>query len=156
MITKKIIFQGGTISVISIIFWFVWAGIVVLEYEKLPDDYHVYIEHEGEDQIEEELFEGLSEPFRLQEALIQEVIGIDGDVLTIKSNVIGFRAENKEQIFNSERVYKVNRHDLTHVDSGKLFGFPPDVKRQNYESFHPLIFQNASLNFERIDNTKNS
>lgn len=61
----------------------------------MPDDFSMYIQHEGADQIENKMFGGLSEPFRLEENLIQEVIDVDGKFLTIKSSITGYKVENR-------------------------------------------------------------
>lgn len=129
-----------------------WFFMIIPEHEKLPLDFKSFIEHEGEDQIAQNSFEEMSPPFRLQESLIQKVIAVDGNILTVQSSVKGIRADTAEVIFESNKEYHINRITYMHSDmDNRHFGFLPNVEKQNYEFLHPLIFNDATLIFQEVE-----
>ena len=129
-----------------------WFFIVIYEYDRLPTDYEIHLEHEGENQIANDVFGTLSKPFKLKESSYQETIGTDGDVLIIRSVVEGVRADTGDSVFNSEKIYRVNRASLLHTDdNGRYFAFLPDVQKQNYEFLHPLTFVEGTLSFQNVE-----
>ena len=129
-----------------------WNFVIIPESQKLPNDFEIHIEHDGEDQIVEDVFGELSAPFRLRESVSLKVIDIDGDILTISSKTTGERSDTGEIIFDMNEVYYVNRVTLMHTDNeGKQFGFLPNVKQQDYDFRHPLIFEDTKLVYQEME-----
>ena len=123
--------------------------LVVPEFEKLPVDFEFYMEHDGVDQIASDPYGELSKPFKLKELLEQKITHVNGNIVTIASRVSGERIDNNEVVFDLTQEFRVDRSTLMHVDKEeKLFGFKPNVQKQNYDFFHPLVFDNSILIYQ--------
>ena len=129
-----------------------WFTVYVPESEKIRGDFQVYLEQEGEDQIANGVGENLSPQFVLRESLIQKVTGINGNYVTISSIVSGVNEDETKEVFHSEQFYQVDAYSMVYKDMpGKQFGFKPGVQKQNYNFFHPLVFANAPLVYQKTD-----
>ena len=127
----------------------IWFFLIIPEFEKIPLDFEFYMEHTGEDQIASVPFGELSEPFRLKELLYQKVSSVEGNVLTISSQVLGERSDTGEIVFDLTKEYQVDRTTKMHVDKEEnLFYFPPGMEKRGYHMFDPLIFDEANLVYE--------
>ena len=136
-------------TVIVVILWF---AVYVPEYEKIRSDFQVYLEQEGEDQIANSVGGNLSQQFDLRESLIQKVTGIDGNYATISSVVSGVNEDEGKEVFHSEKFYQVDAYTMVYKNMpGKQFGFKPGVQKQNYDFFHPLVFADAPLVYQKTD-----
>lgn len=129
-----------------------WTFVLVPEFEKMPDDFELYMEYIGEDQVAESANGKLSEPFRLNEILHQKIINVDGNTLTISSNISGQRTDTGEVVFDLTSEFHVDQYTMMHADKdGLLFGFKEGVEKRNYNFFHPLVFDDAPLVYQGTD-----
>ncbi|MBI5378067.1 MAG: DUF3068 domain-containing protein [Thaumarchaeota archaeon] len=129
-----------------------WTFIIMPEYEQLPTNFTLDMEYEGKDQIVDDVHGKLSEPYALKDTLSQKVMSVNNNILTISSTVTGMKVDTGEIVFQDNQTYDVNRVTLMHSDKpNKQFGFLPGVKKQNYDFFHPLIFDDAVLVFQGTD-----
>ena len=136
-------------TVVVVVLWFV---IYVPESEKIHSDFQVYLEQEGEDQIANKIGGNLSQQFVLRESLIQKVTSIDGNYVTISSVVSGVNEDETKEVFHSEQSYQVDAYGMTYKNMpGKQFAFKPGVQKQNYDFFHPLVFADAPLVYQKTD-----
>ena len=130
----------------------IWFTVCIPEFEKLHNDYHMYMEQEGQDQIADGVRAELSQPFKLRESLIQNVIDTNGEFATISSIISGTREDNGNEIFHSEKVYQVNAYSMTYKDvPTKQFGFKPGVEKHDYDFDHPLVFADSPLVYKKTD-----
>jgi len=133
----------------------IWYGIVIPEFEKLPDDYSFYMEYDGEDKIIETADGALSDVFKLRESISLKVTGNQGNTLEIFSEIKGIRLDTDEVVFDATNNYKVDKITRTHTDKeSQMFIFLPGVQKQDYDFFHPLIFSDATLIFDGEDTVK--
>lgn len=122
-------------------------GMFVYEMKKIPPDYKVISEHEGQDRILETLGGQLSPPFWIRETLTQEAINLNGDILEIRSTVRGVDSATNNMIFDNENLFYVDRATRKHQETDDYFSFPPNVQKQNYNFFHPMIFTKTVFEF---------
>ncbi len=147
--TPKNIFLMVLSTVIVVV---LWIAVYVPESGKIRSDFEVYLEQEGEDQIANSVGGNLSQPFDLRESLIQRVTGIDGNYATISSVVSGTNEDAGKEVFHSDQSYQVDVYSMVYKDMpGKQFGFKPGVQKQNYDFFHPLVFADAPLIYQKTD-----
>lgn len=145
---KKIFLMFVTTFAVLVI----WFTICIPEFEKLHNDYHVYMEQEGQDQIADGVGVELSQPFKLRESLIQNVIDTNGEFATISSIISGTREDSGNEIFHSEKEYHVNAYSMTYKNAPtKQFGFKPGVEKHDYDFNHPLVFADSPLVYEKTD-----
>ena len=146
---RKVLFIGFSgLGVLSI-----WFFMAIPEFEKLPSDYVLLMEFHGIDQIAERPLGELSEPFGLNEMLEQKVSKVDGNVAIIESRVFGEKSDSGEIVFDLTHSFTVDRNSLEHLDQdGQLFGFRPGVEKIEYDFFHPLVFENSKMVFDRTEN----
>ena len=129
-----------------------WMLIAIPEHEKLSESYSLNQEYEGQNQIVDNVYGELSEPFLLRDSLTQQVIEKNGDELTILSSVSSKRADTNEKLFHVQNTFTVNEKTRIHTDrEEKLFEFPPNVMQKDYDFFHPAIFFDDPMEFVRID-----
>lgn len=131
----------------------VWYAICVPELQKLDDDdYPIYMEQEGQDQIAPGVGMELSEPFKLRESMTQKIIDTKDGFTTISSVISGVRDDTGKEIFHSEKKYQVNPYARTYKDMpDKQFGFKPGVQKHNYDFYHPLVFADVPLVYRNTD-----
>lgn len=140
------------ISITTIAVLVIWFAAYIPEFEKLPNNYQLYMEQEGQDQIANGAGAELSQPFKLRESLIQKVIGTNGEFTTISSVISGTRDDNGQEIFHSEKEYQVNAYSMAYQDiPTKQFGFKPGVEKHDYQFYHPLVFADAPLIYKKTD-----
>ncbi len=133
----------------------IWSGVIIPEFEKLPNDYSFYMEYDGEDKIIETSDGELSDVFKLRESISLKVTSNQGNTLEILSKIIGVRLDTDKIVFDAMHNYKVDKITRTHTDKeSQMFIFLPGVKKQDYEFFHPLIFSDATLIFDGEDTVK--
>ncbi len=133
----------------------IWAVIVIPEFKKLPDDFSLYMEYDGEDRIIETADGELSDVFKLRESISLKVTETKDNTLSILSEISGVRLDTDEIVFDKVNNYQVDRITRTHTDKeSKMFIFLPGVQKQNYDFFHPLIFSDATLIFDGEDTVK--
>jgi signal transduction histidine kinase len=118
--------------------------------KKNPLNYELIFEQEGQDRVLESIDGNMSEPFLIRETLRQNVININGNVLEIKSTVTGIDSATNAVIFDSVHTFFVDRTSRKHVQMDEYFTFPPNVQKQNYEFFHPMIFTKTTFVFDGI------
>lgn len=147
IIRRSIILVATTLIVAS-----AWYFAVLPELEKMPNNFHLYMEQEGSDQIAASINGDLSAPFKLRESLIQKIVANEGSFVTISSTVSGKNEFTDEEIFHSDQSYNINVYDFTYKgEPQKQFWFKPGVKQQDYQFYHPLVFANTPLIYQRID-----
>lgn len=133
----------------------IWSGVVIPEFEKLPNDYSFYMEYDGEDKIIETVDGELSDVFKLRESISLKAINNQGNTLEILSEIKGVRLDTDEVVFDAINNYKVNKITRTHTDKeSQMFIFLPGVLKQDYDFYHPLIFLDATLIFDGEDTVK--
>ncbi len=131
---------------------FLWNVFVVEELHKMPTDYEIILEQEGNDRILNTIGGELSDPFLLREILRVKVVNVEGNVLEIYSTTLGTDSATGEIIFDSKVTYFVDRDTRKHVNEVEgYFSFPQNVKKQNYELFHPIVLGPATFVFEGIE-----
>ena len=148
MSPKRIFLMAiSTIAVVVI-----WFALFIPESEKLQSNFQIYLEQEGKDQIANKVGGNLSQPFDLRECLIQKVINTTGNYVTISSIVSGINEDEAKEVFHSERFYQINAYSQTYKDMPeKQFAFKPGVQKQSYAFFHPLVFADAPLVYQKTD-----
>ncbi|MCE9651635.1 MAG: porin PorA family protein [Nitrosarchaeum sp.] len=144
---EKIKLIVGFLIILSTI---VLYELSVSEIKKMPLDYQLISEHEGQDRILDHIDGNLSEPFLIRETLRQNVIGVNGDALEIKATVVGIDPSTNNVVFNSEQTFSVDRISRKHSQSNDYFAFPPNVQKQNYEFVHPMIFTKTTFVFDTV------
>lgn len=122
----------------------------VYEIKKMPLDYELISEHEGQDRVLEHIDGNLSEPFLIRETLRQNVVSIKGDILEIRATVIGVDSATNDVIFNSAQNFFVDRNTRKHAHMNEYFAFPTNVQKQNYDFIHPMIFTKTTFVFDGI------
>ena len=143
-----------TTSVICLML-IIWVVIIIPEFEKLPNDFSLYMEYDGYDQIIETVDGELSDVFKLRESISLEVVTRDGNNFEILSHIHGVRLDTDEIVFNAHHTYNVDKISKLHNDKeSKMFLFSPGVQKQNYDFHHPLIFSDATLIFDGEDTIK--
>ena len=146
-VKKSVILVATAVFVASL-----WYLAFVPELEKIPSNFHLYMEQEGTDQIAASTSGDLSEPFKLRESLIQKTTNVSGNYITISSVISGKNEFTEQEIFHSEENYNINVYDFTYKDSPeKQFWFKPGVKQQDYQFYHPLVFANTPLTYQRSE-----
>ncbi|MBS3925407.1 MAG: DUF3068 domain-containing protein [Nitrosarchaeum sp.] len=123
----------------------------VYEIKKLPLTYELISEHEGEDRILESIDGELSDMFLIRETLRQYVVDVNNDILEIKATIVGIDPTTNNVVFNNEQTFFVDRNTRKHAQSNEYFAFPPNVQKQNYEFFHPMIFTSTTFVFEKTN-----
>ena len=146
-INEKIKLVIGFLIILSTV---VIYELSVSEIKKMPLDYYLISEHEGNDRILKHLDGSLSEPFLIRETLRQNVIDVNNDILEIKATIVGIDPSTNNVVFNSEQSFSVDRTTRKHSQSNDYFAFPPNVQKQNYEFIHPMIFTKATFVFDKI------
>ncbi len=147
VIKKSVILAISTILVATI-----WFLVCVPEFEKIPDEFHLYLEQEGKDQIANSINGELSNPFKLKESLIQKAINSDGNFITISSVISGRDEFAEKEIFHLDEKYEINVYDYTYKeDPNKRFWFKPGVQKQDYQFYHPLVFANTPLVYQKTE-----
>ncbi len=147
VIKKFTILAATTVSVALI-----WFLVFVPQFEKIPDDFHLYLEQDGKDQIANSINEELSSPFKLRESLIQKTISKDGNYITISSIVSGVDEFAEKEIFHLDEKYEINVYDFTYRDNPeKQFWFKPGVQKHDYQFYHPLVFANTPLAYQKTE-----
>ena len=136
----------GFLVIIAVLFVY---RLCVNEMKKMPFNYEVIAEHEGQDRILESMGGQLSEPFWIREVLKENVVNVNGNLLEIKSTVVGTDAATNHIIFSHGHTFFVDRTTRKHQSMDAYFTFPPHVQKQNYEFFHPMIFTKTTFIFER-------
>jgi len=124
----------------------------VSEIKKMPLDYSLISEHEGQDRVLDQVNGSMSEPFLIRETLRQNVVDVRGDILEIKATVIGIDSATNNVIFNSAQTFFVDRNTRKHTQTDEYFAFPPNVQKQNYEFLHPMIFTKTTFVFKDVHN----
>jgi signal transduction histidine kinase len=147
--TLRIIFFIAAITTSSVL---IWEFVLIPQLEKLPEDYHLDIMHDGENRIANYVSGPLSNTFRSSEISTIKVIQNNGDVATINSEVIGIDVLTNKEFFHIQKTYLVNRLTLMHDDNPKMhFAFLPGVKKENYDFIHPLNFMTGTLVFRNTE-----
>ncbi|MBS3923565.1 MAG: DUF3068 domain-containing protein [Nitrosarchaeum sp.] len=151
-VNDKIKLIIGVLVIISVISAY---EISVDEIKKIPLNYELISEHEGQDRVLEKVDGDLSESFLIREMLRQNVANVDGDILEIKATVIGIDSATNNVIFDNSQTFFVDRTTRKHAQMDEYFAFPTNVQKQNYEFFHPMIFTKATFVFEGVNNINN-
>lgn len=126
-----------------------WSTIVVDELTKIPLNYSILLEFEGQDQIITSVNGTLSESFITRETNSVKVKNIIGNILELESESIGINTVNNEIVFNAKDVYFIDSITRQHVKNHDgYFMFPPHVQKQDYELFHPVVLGPATFVFE--------
>jgi len=136
----------GFLVIIAVLFGY---RLCVNELKKMPSNYEVIAEHEGQDRILEAIGGQLSEPFWIREVLQENVVNVNSNLVEIKSTVVGTDAATNRIIFSHAHTFFVDRTTRKHQAMDAYFTFPPDVQKRNYEFFHPMIFTKTTFIFER-------
>ncbi|MFB5606178.1 MAG: porin PorA family protein [Nitrosarchaeum sp.] len=137
------------ISTIIIFTIFVYVSFVN-EMKKIPTKYEIISEHEGKDQVLESIGGNLSQPFWIRETLREHVTSINGDILEIKSRVIGVDSATNQIVFDSSQMFSVDRSSRKHQNTDEYFTFPPNVKKKNYEFLYPMMFTTTTFVFDKV------
>jgi signal transduction histidine kinase len=127
-------------------------GLFVNEMKKIPLNYELISEQEGQDRILNSPDGNLSEPFGIRETLKENVMSVAGDILTINSTVLGKDPVTNKIVFDNTHTFFVDRATRMHQSMNEYFTFPPNVQKANYDFFHPMIFSKTPFVFEKEDN----
>lgn len=124
--------------------------VLVNEMKKIPLNYEIISEHEGQDRILESINGNISEPFWIRETLREKVVNADDDVLEITSHVIGVDSATNQIIFDNIQTFFVDRSSRKHQNMEEYFTFPPNVQKKNYEFFYPMMFTKTTFIFDKV------
>ena len=126
-----------------------WVFVEIPNQNKLSDNYSMDREYSGQNQIADDVYGDLSEPFLLHDSLEQHILEKNGDELTIMSSVSSRKAATDEVLFSVENIFKVDAKTRMHLDrDGKLFAFVPGVEKKDYDFFHPAVFMNDPMAYK--------
>ncbi|MDE1829476.1 MAG: DUF3068 domain-containing protein [Thaumarchaeota archaeon] len=139
----------GILAIVSIM---VIYGMFVNEMKKLPINYEFISEQEGKDRLLNNLVGNLSEPFGIRETLQENVINATGDILKINSTILGKDPMTNKIVFYNAHTFFVDRTTRKLQSTNEYFTFPPNVQKNDYDFFHPMIFSETPFVFERVDN----
>lgn len=139
----------GSLVIVSVLIMY---GGFVNEMKKMPSNYELISEQEGQDRVLEALDGKLSEPFWVRDTLRENVINVNGSIIEINSTVIGIDSATNQIIFDNAHTYFVDRTTRKHQSTDEYFVFPPNVQKRDYEFFHPMMFTKTTFVFEREDN----
>lgn len=149
---NKLIFQ---ILIVFSVLVAVMSGltmIIIPASEKLSDQYVQNIEYDAQTTMVYDVYGDAHGPFFQRDMLSEKVIEKNGNVLTIKSSVIGKKIGTNEIMFQMENTYKVDAITQMHIDKeGKRFGFLPGVEKKDYDFFHPAVFYDDPMMFKKTD-----
>lgn len=139
----------GSLAIVSIMI--IYGGFVN-EIKKIPLNYELISEQEGQDRVLEDPEGKLSDPFWVRDTLRENVVNVNGSILEINSTVIGIDSATNHIIFDNVHTYFVDRTTRKHQSMDEYFVFPPNVQKRDYEFFHPMMFTKTTFVFEREDN----
>ncbi len=139
------------IGFLAIIFVITVYELYVNEVEKMPTNYELISEHEGQDTVLESIGGNMSKPFLIRETLKENVVNVNGNILEINATVTGVDSATNHIIFKNVNTFFVDRTTRKHQSMDEYFTFPPHVRKMNYEFFHPMIFAKTPFVFEKED-----
>lgn len=140
-----------TIIILSVSVYLVFVG----EMKKIPLNYVLLSEHEGQDQILSSIDGPLSEPFWIRETLKDTVVNVHGNILEMNSHVKGTNSATNQIVFENTQTFFVDRTTRKHQNSDDYFMFPPNVEKKDYQFFFPMMFTKTVFVFDKektIDN----
>lgn len=120
------------------------------EMKKIPVNYEVLSEHEGQDRVLEAIGGNLSESFLIRETLREKAVNVDGNILEITSHVIGIDSATNKIIFDNSQTFFVDRSTRKHQGTDEYFTFPPNVQKKDYEFFYPMMFTKTTFVFDKV------
>lgn len=133
------------ITVLSVSVYLVFVD----EMKKIPLNYVLLSEHEGQDQILSSVDGSLSEPFWIREALKDIVVNVHGNVLEMNSHVKGTNSATNQIVFEKTQTFFVDRTTRKHQNSNDYFMFPPNVEKKDYQFFFPMMFTKTVFVFDK-------
>lgn len=119
------------------------------EMKKIPVDYELLSEHEGQDQVLESINGNMSSPFWIRESLRERAVSAEGNILKITSQVTGVDSATNQIIFDNTQTFFVDRSSRKHQGTDEYFTFPPNVQKMNYEFFYPMMFTKTTFVFDK-------
>ena len=125
-----------------------WISFINYETEKIPLDYKIILEQEGEDQLLESIDGVISEPFIIKGIFTQHVESTEQNILMINSVVSDKNIYTGEVVFESSQLFLVDANTRKYHENENYFIFPSNVKKQNYELLHPIVAVPATFVFE--------
>ncbi|KFM16302.1 Sensor protein ZraS [Marine Group I thaumarchaeote SCGC AAA799-B03] len=151
-IKRKLFSQFIAIFCITFFVLFTWYGVLLPELNKLDENYNLVVEYSAQTTHVDDVYGELKGPYYQTNILSEEVIKKDGDILTIKSSVVGKKIRTGEIMFQVENIYNVDSKTLLHVDKpGKRWGFLPGVEKKDYDFFHPAVFYDDPMIFKKTE-----
>lgn len=145
MQSKFIIIIGLVIISVAITSW---GFLINYETGKISLDYKLILEQEGEDQILESIDGELSEPFMIKGTFTQHVGNVEQNILDIHSVVSDENINTGEIVFEASEIFLVDANTRKYHEDERYFIFPTNVKKQNYEMFHPIVAVPATFVYE--------
>lgn len=133
-----------------IIFSIITYELFVDEMKKIPVNYELLSEHEGQDRVLKAIGGNLSEPFWIRETLRERAISVDGNILEITSQVTGVDSATNQIIFDNSQTFFVDRSSRKHQGTDEYFTFPPNVQKKDYEFFYPMMFTKTTFVFDKV------
>ncbi|MFB5604879.1 MAG: histidine kinase, partial [Nitrosarchaeum sp.] len=100
--TNKLTSQISILFLVSIVVIMSWMFVAIPNNQKLSEIHMIDMEYEGENQVVDNVYGQLSEPFLLRDSLINDIVSINGNELTIKSTVSSKKASTNEKLFGVE------------------------------------------------------
>jgi hypothetical protein len=92
----------GFLVITSVIFVY---RLFVNEMKKMPLNYELISEHEGQDRILDSIGGKLSQPFWIREVLKENVVNVNGNILEINSTVVGTDSATNHIIFSHVNTF---------------------------------------------------
>jgi len=149
-VDSKFILILGFVVIVGGVFF--WNEVILLEINKMPTNYSLFFDQEGQDQILNSIDGEMSEPFTLHEESLLSVTNVKGDILEIGSHVLGRNIQNGETIFEATDTFYVDRTTKQHVQNHQgYFTFPHNIQKQDYEFFHPVVLGQSTFIFEKVE-----
>src|SRR5579863_4213632 len=130
LMSFKIKLVIGFLVIVSVMIAY---GLFVNEMKKIPLNYELISEQEGQDRILNSIGGNLSEPFGIRETLRENVINVTGDILAINSTILGKDPITNEIVFDNTHTFFVDRSTRTHQSMNEYFTFPPNVQKVDYD-----------------------
>ena len=117
----------GLLVVTTVLFVY---SLFVNEIKKMPFNYTLIAEHEGQDRILESIDGKLSEPFWIREVLKENVVNVNGNILEVNSTVVGTDSATNHIIFSHAHTFFVDRITRKHQSMDAYFTFPLNVQKK--------------------------
>lgn len=140
------------ISIFLAAFFATWIFYIVPSYEQLTNFYVLDKQYEGYNQVVDDVYGELSEPFSVIDTLTFDILEENEDKIILSGAVMSKNPQTNEILFYVENEYLVDKKTRMHLDrEGKQFEFSAHVEKKDYDFFHPAVYFDDPMEFKGTD-----